>query len=108
NSLVKKTPKVFNQFEDEKYLRDNFDYAKIAYFNVSQGFLLNDKEDGRNNFSDKLTRLFTDTGYNSDTWRVRFKDYYFHQGSDHILDLSLQKNFEVFNILANYNYNSFP
>lgn len=108
NSLVKKTPKVFNQFEDEKYLRDNFDYAKIAYFNLSQGFLLHDKEDGSNKFSDKLTRLFTDTGYNSDTWSVRFKDYYFHQGSDHILDLSLQKNFEVFNLLANYNYNSFP
>src|SRR5690606_2328588 len=29
NSLIKKTPKAFNQFEDERYLRDNFNYSKI-------------------------------------------------------------------------------
>lgn len=108
NSLVKKTPKVFNQFEDEKYLRDNFNYSKIAYFNLSQGLLLNEGDEAEADFSDRLTRLFTETGYHSDTWKVSLKDYYFHQGSNHILDLGLQKTFDMFNILVNYNYNSFP
>jgi LPS-assembly protein len=104
NSLIRKSPKLLNYLIDNRYLKDNFTYSKIGYFNVSQGFLLNSDADDLN---DKLTRLFIDSGYNAKTWSVQFNDYYFHSSDDHIVSLSGQKRFNRLSLVSSYNANSF-
>lgn len=107
NLLIKKTPKKFNTFLDQRYLRDNFEYSRIGYFNLSQGFLLDTKDDEAS-FNDKLTRLFVQAGYNAPKWNLNFKEYYFHQSADQITELGFQKRFGIFNALAAYSANSLP
>lgn len=104
NVLTKKTAKQFNYLEDEKYLKDNFTYKQIGFFNISQGFLL---KNGGDSFSERLTRLFIDTGYNGDRFFLRFKDYFVHQEGNHILSFSGQKRFDSMSLLGEYQYNSF-
>ena len=103
NSLVKKTPKRYQYLVDEQYLKDQFSYTKVGFFNVSQGFLL-DEEGGE--FKDKLTRLFIDTQYSGDGWTMDLEDYYFHNSSDHILTFSGEKRFEKLSALSVYSLNS--
>lgn len=103
NSLIRKSPKSFNFFEDNKFLRDNFDYQKIGYFNLSQGVTLGEEGDS---LSDRLTRLFVETGYSTTNWNFTFTDYYFHQSEDHILTSGVERRFDSISILGSYNYNS--
>ncbi len=103
NSLIRKTPKTFSPYVDKKYLRDNFDYTKIGYFNLSQGFTLDNEDESG---VDRLTRLYTAAGYTTGRWNFSFSDYYFHKTSDHIFNANAQRRFDVFNLLANYNLNS--
>jgi LPS-assembly protein len=105
NVLVRKTTKNFHYLEDRKFLKDNFNYSKFGYFNVSQGLLL---KNAGSDFEDRLTRLFVNTGYSASRWSLSFKDYYLHKGGDHILSFSGQKRFDRLSLLAQYNYNSFP
>src|SRR5690606_26504113 len=65
NSLIRKTPKGFNYLDDDKYLRDNFSYNRIGYFNLSQGYLLNKPEESQEDedFRKQLTRLMLEAGY---------------------------------------------
>lgn len=107
NLLIRKSPKRFNYFEDQRYLRDNFNYNRVGFFDVSQGFLLDTDED-KASFNDKLTRLFIHTGYNAPTWNISFKEYYFHQNAGQISKLQLQKRYGIFNALLSYNANSLP
>jgi LPS-assembly protein len=104
NSLIRKSPKKLNYLIDNRYLKDNFTYSKIGYFNLSQGFLLNSTAD---EFKDKLTRLFLSSGYNAQTWNLTFNDYYFHTSDDHIVSLSGQKRFNRLSLISTYNANSF-
>lgn len=103
NNLIRKSPKKFNYFSDNLYLRDNFSYSKIGYFNLSQGITLGNEGDS---LEDKLTRLHIATGYSTGSWNISFDDYYFHQGSDHILTTSFEKKFQNFSALGSYNLNS--
>lgn len=105
NTLIRKTPKVFSYLVDDKYLRDNFNYNRIGWFNVSQGYLLNeeDAEDARQ----RLTRLMVDMGYSANRWMINLQEYYFHYDNENIFTLNFNRRFEYLNILASYNYNSF-
>ena len=107
NSLVRKAPKAFNYLDDEQYLRDNFAYSRIGYFNVSQGYLLNHNDSQSDDYRDRLTRLMVLAGYNADRWFVNFSEYYFHAQQRNIFNTSLTRRFEYLNIFTNYNYNSF-
>ena len=107
NLLIRKSPKSFNYFEDQRYLRDNFNYSRVGFFNLSQGFLLNEDETA-SSFNDKLTRLYIHTGYNAPTWNLAFKEYYFHQSADQITELNFQKRYGLFNALLAYSANSLP
>ena len=106
NSLIRKSPKVFNYLVDDKYLRDNFTYTKIGYFNVSQGYQLQEIES--DDINDRLTRLQVETGYLAQKWNVALNEYYFHNQSRSILTLSGNRRFEYLNVFAGYNYNGFP
>ena len=107
NLLIRKSAKRFNYFEDGRYLQDNFSYKKIGYFNISQGIVLDDEESQYKSFSDRLTRLYLNTGYSGDNWGVNFNDYYFHESSDHILSLGFQRRVDMVNFITNYNLNTF-
>ncbi len=105
NILIRKSPKFTNYLVDDRYLKDNFNYHRVAFFNVSQGFMLGDEEEFEEN---RLTRLHTHAGYNMNRWSFALRDYYFHNTTDHILTTSIQKNFDFVNLLTAYTYNSFP
>lgn len=108
NLLIRKSPKRFNYFEDQRYLRDNFNYSRVGFFNVSQGFLLNEDVEGEGAFNDRLTRLFVHTGYNADTWSLNFKNYYFHQSGDQISQVGANKRHGILNALVAYSSNDLP
>jgi LPS-assembly protein len=103
NSLIRKSPKKFNYFSDNQYLRDNFSYSKIGYFNLSQGFTLDDEN---SSLEERLTRLYMATGYSTKNWNFSLSDYYFHQGSDHILTTSFQRSFKILSLLGSYNFSN--
>lgn len=105
NSLIRKTPKVFTFLEDDKYLRDNFTYSKIGWFNISQGYLLNESE--MEDFRQRLTRLMIEAGYYGNRWHVGMQEFYFHYDNENIFTLNFTRRFEYINLFANYNYNSF-
>lgn len=102
NSLIRKSPKSFNYLVDDKYLRDNFHYTKIGYFNVSQGYML--QEIDTDNVNDRLTRLQVQTGYIAQKWNVNLDEYYFHREGQNIFSLNGNRRFEYLNVFAGYNY----
>lgn len=103
NTLIRKTPKVFNYLVDDRYLRDNFTYQKIGYFNVSQGYML--QKIDSNELNDHLTRLQIETGYIAPKWNVAMNEYYFHNLNGSIFTLSGNRRFESLNLFTGYNYN---
>jgi LPS-assembly protein len=105
NTLVRKSPKNFSFLEDDKYLRDNFSYTRIGWFNISQGYLVNNRE--AEDLREKLTRLLVEAGYVGNGWNVGLSEYYFHYPNNNILNFNFTKRFEYVNLLSNYNYNSF-
>lgn len=106
NSLIRKSPKKFNFFDDDKYLRDNFNYNKIGYFNVSQGVVLDSEDAG--SFEESLTRLYINTGYTASRWSISLQEYYFHQTADQMTNINFQKRYDAISLLSAYNYNSLP
>lgn len=105
NSLIRKSPKVFSYLVDDKYLRDNFAYNRIGWFNVSQGYLLNESE--AEDERQRLTRLALSTGYQTDRWIVSLQEYYFHYDQENIFNINFNRRFEYLRLLGSYNYNSF-
>lgn len=105
NTLIRKSPKHFSFLEDDKYLRDNFQYAKIGWFNVSQGYLLNSQD--MEDFRQRLTRLMVESGYIGERWSFGFQEYYFHFENQNIFNLNFHRRFEYLNVFSNYSYNSF-
>lgn len=105
NTLIRKSPKVFSYLVDDKYLRDNFNYTRIGWFNVSQGYLLN--QDQADDARQRLTRLSISTGYQTDRWTVNLQEYYFHSEQENIFNINFNRRFEYFRILGAYIYNSF-
>lgn len=105
NALVKKTPKVFNFFDDDKYLRDNFTYNRIGYFNVSQGYLVDtvEKEDQ----DQRLTRLLVTAGYSAERWTLSLSESYFHYVNQNIASLTATRHFDYVNLFSNFYHSSF-
>jgi LPS-assembly protein len=105
NSLTRKTPKNFNYLEDDKYLRDNFSYTKIGWFNISQGYLMDNRD--AEDFRERLTRLMVEAGYAGNRWHLGLQEYYFHFENENIFALNFTRRFEYLNLFSSYNYNSF-
>ena len=105
NTLIRKRPKIFSYLVDDKYLRDNFTYTRIGWFNISQGYLLN--EDEAADDRQRLTRFMLNTGYVADKWILNLQEYYFHYDQENIFTLNFNRSFEYLRILGAYNYNSF-
>ncbi len=105
NILIRKSPKKFSYLEDDKFLRDNFSYSQIGYFKISQGYLLENRP--YEDFRERLTRFYLQTGYDAPKWSVGVSEYYFHFESQNIFNLNFVRKFDYFHFLTNYNYNSF-
>ena len=104
NTLLRKKPKNLLPFEDRRYLKDNFSYTRLGYFNISQGLMLSEPKDS---FTEKLTRLLIEGSYYASNFNIKFSDYFFHQSSDHIFSVKGEKKFKPISFLADYRYNSF-
>jgi LPS-assembly protein len=105
NILIRKSPKQFSFLDDDKYLRDNFNYSKIGWFNVSQGYLINNRD--MNDLRERLTRLMIESGYTGQRWSVSLQEFYFHFDNRNIFNLNFTRRFEYLNLFSNYSYNSF-
>ena len=105
NTLIRKRPKIFNYLVDDKYLRDNFSYSRIGWFDISQGYLFN--EDQMEDSRQRLTRLMMQTGYATDRWTVSMQEYYFHYEQENIFSANFQRTFDYLRLLGAYTYNSF-
>jgi LPS-assembly protein len=105
NTLIRKAPKNFSFLEDDKFLRDNFLYSRIGWFNLSQGYLLNSQD--TDDITQRLTRLMVDAGYVGPKWSFGLQEFYYHNENENIVSLNFNRRFEYLNFLSNYNYNSF-
>ncbi len=104
NSLISKSPKNTDWRTDQRYLRDNFSYAKMGYFNVSQGYIFDEELVA---FRERLTRLAVHAGYTAAKWNLSVSEYFFHLNSQHIFQAAAERRFDLLSLLASYNYNSF-
>ena len=104
NHLIRKLSKVFDPYIDGRYLKDNFDYSNIAYFELSQGVDLNNQSDS---FSNRLTRLYVNAGFDLEKVSFSVQEFYFHQTSEHKLSSSMAYNFERSTLGTRFTYNSF-
>jgi len=104
NFLIRKESRTFDPYVDGKYLKDNFVYKNLSYFNVSQGIDLNISN---NKFSDKLTRLYLNTGLELDSLAFNLKESYFHRTSEHKLNSELLYKFDQSEIGSKFTYNAF-
>jgi LPS-assembly protein len=104
NVLIKKSPRATDWRVDQRYLRDNFSYQRLGYFNVSQGYLFDEE---LSDLSDRLTRLAIQTGYETRRWSLTASEYFLHSNSQHLFQLAWQREFDFLNFVTAYNYNSF-
>ncbi len=108
NNFLKKTPKAnYEMFKNFNYQLDNYDYKKVAWFNISQGLILEDETNKELTTSERLTRLAIMGGLNFDKFQFNLSEYYFHTESKHITQLSLSQSMDRFEYKIGLNYDSF-
>ncbi len=104
NNIIRKTSNKFDPYKDNRYLKDNFTYSNITYFDVSQGVDLTvDSE----KMGDRLTRLYINTGITLDRLTFAIQEFYFHKSGEHKLTSSATLSFDRFSIASDFTYNSF-
>jgi LPS-assembly protein len=104
NRLIRKSTKQFDPYIDGRYLKDNFVYSNIAYFEVSQGYDLNIESD---QVIDRLTRLYVNTGLNLERLSMSIQEFYFHRTSEHKVTSAAGYNFDRASVAGTLTYNSF-
>lgn len=103
NSLIEKRARVFDFNEDHRFLKQNFDYSKIAYFNISQGYNLDVISD---DVLDKLTRLYATAGLSLDTFSLSGSEYYFYKNQKHVFKFSLANTTSYTGVNVSFIYDS--
>ncbi|MFT6171662.1 MAG: LPS-assembly protein [Bacteriovoracaceae bacterium] len=104
NSIIQKSAKTSNLAIDDRYLRDNFNYERIAYFNLSQGY---DFAVETEELEEKLTRLNIATGAKVFNTHFDLNEYYFYSTNEHILSFSMTQNVGPHYFKVGFEYNSF-
>jgi LPS-assembly protein len=104
NNLIRKISKKFDPYKDNHYLKDNFTYSNITFFEVSQGLDLTVESP---KLSDRLTRLYINAGINFERVSFGIQEFYFHKSSEHKLASSTTLNYDKFALSGNFTYNSF-
>jgi LPS-assembly protein len=102
NKLIRKSPRSFNYFDDQRDLRDNFIYNRIGYFDISQGYEFESDSD-----ESSFTRLLVRGGYSAALWDFNFEEYYFHENGEHFFKVGALRNYDLIKIFADININTF-
>jgi len=105
NSLIKKSARKFDVYQDGRYLRDNFDYSRLGFFNISQGLDLDADPDS--DLKQRLSRLYVGTGFTIGSFRLNFSDYYFWATNNHLLDINTRFTHDRFSLNGGLIYNGF-
>ncbi len=82
----------------------NFTYKRLAYLNMSQGYIF---DAPGSEFADHLSRLNVAFGGTYRKFNFFVDEYYFYQGKGHILDVGLSYSFPLVTLTTAYSYNSF-
>ncbi len=104
NRLIRKSAKVFDPYIDGRYLKDNFYYSNIAFFDLSQGLDMNVNSDQLVN---RLTRLYLNTGLSLDKVSLNLQEFYFHKTAESKLTSTATYTFEKASLGGRFTYNSF-
>lgn len=105
NNLIRKTSSKFDPYKDNRYLKDNFSYSNITFFDVSQGIDMT--VDSERPWVDRLTRLYVNTGIALDRFTLGVQEFYFHKTGEHKLTSSIGFNFDRLKLNGDFTYNSF-
>lgn len=105
NTLVQKSANVYDPFEDQRLLKDNFTYSSIASFNMSQGLDLT--VDSNEDLRKRLTRLYVGTGFSLAGYSFSIADYYFWANDNHLFYGSVGKSFGDLSLTSSLVYNAF-
>ncbi len=105
NVLIRKQSQGADWRTDQRYLRDNFRYDRLGFFNVSQGYLIGQNDEFQE-LRERLTRLEVLAGYRLSRGNLTLSEYFFHRDSEHMFQLAWEREFDFFNVLSSYNYNS--
>lgn len=103
NSLVRKRAISESILLDGRSLTDNFEYNRVSFFNVSQGYDF-DRETGELN--DKLTRLNVETGISVEKFTFSASEFYFYDSQQHIFSINIEKLMERAKVFARFTYDS--
>ena len=95
HSVIKKSPKTTFSKSDKDYLEEHFTYQKTTYFNVSQGYNLNEESQ---KLRKRLTRLLVSTGLNLKFGRIGIREYYFYDVQKHLLQFDGGLKFKNFSL----------
>lgn len=104
HSLIRKSPKNFDPLSDGHYLRDHFDYSKVAYFNLSQGIDLASPQD---EFEERLTRLALSSGISLGKGSLSAYEYYYYATNEHVFGTTYQHDFGKILLRASFTYDAF-
>ncbi|WP_133566783.1 LPS-assembly protein LptD [Bacteriovorax stolpii] len=105
NNLIRKTSNKFDPYKDNRYLKDNFNYSNITFFDVSQGIDMT--VDSERPWGDRLTRLYINTGIALDRFTLGVQEFYFHKSGEHKLTSTIGFNFDRLKLNGDFTYNSF-
>lgn len=104
NNVIKKTAKDFDPYKNNQYLKDNFSYSQMLFFDISQGMDLNTES---TKLEDRLTRLYVNSGFNIGKYALSAQEFFSHKTGEHKLISSFGLNFDSFILNTNFSYNSF-
>lgn len=104
NAIVRKEPKVFDVYQDDRHLWDNFNYENIFIFLVSQGYQFNMTSV---DFGDRLTFLKVDTSYNLSGLNIYLREYHYYNPEGNILTIGARKDFTLGGAELGLKYDTF-
>ncbi len=111
NRLLRKSVNKRSDFyQDDRGLRENFNYSSKASFNVSQGINLDldtDADGKKLDIDERLTRLLINTNFSINRTSINLSEYYFWSTRESILQTSISQNFSFGSFSAFGRYNSF-
>ncbi|MGB0454785.1 MAG: LPS-assembly protein LptD [Bacteriovoracaceae bacterium] len=103
NSVVQKKAKRIGREAYSGRLIDNFDYTRVGYFNISQGYNLYEESE---ELRERLTRLYINSGVSVSKFKFNASEYYFHSTQDHIFHADVKYVEPYFELSLGYNYDT--
>ncbi len=103
NALVRKKAVTDSLLIDGRSLTDNFQYERVSYFNVSQGY---DLDRQSKEINENLTRLKIDTGIGIDAFNFGISEFYFYDTREHILSFNISKDTNRYRLFTRFIYDS--